>query len=371
MNGGVIKTDRLWSNPIHAPRSGRSVIQPGIRVSLLWMTLLLISCATTDVGQKKTERFWPLPPDPPVIAYLSSFSDPKDLGTKRGWFRRTVEFLFGEAAVPHMLRPYAVATDGKGRVYVTDTGLQAVHVYDFPAKRYQQIFWIARGQSRLMSPVGIALDENGMIYVSDSQLNRIFIYEPKKRRWVGTLGEPGQFQRLTGIAYHSRLRRLYAVDTAAHRVTAFDLSGKSVTTFGRRGDKDGELNFPTHITIDSQGLLYITDSMNFRVQIFDPGGTFEGKLGRLGNTLGSFSKPKGVAVDAAGHIFVVDGIYDTVQIFNRNGELLMNFGKTGEKEGDFWLPAGIAIDSRNRIYVADTYNQRVAVFQFLGEPKLQ
>ncbi len=370
MIGGVVKMDRLGSKTIPAPLSGRCAIRPRILISLLWMTLFLISCASTEGLQKKTERFWPLPPDPPVIAYLSSFSEPKDLGTKWNWFRKTVEFLFGEAPVPHMLRPYAVATDGKGRVYVTDTGLQAVHIYDFPAKSYHQIFWIARGQSRLMSPVGVALDENGLIYVSDSQLNRIFVYEPKKRKLVRVLGEPGQFQRLTGIAYHLKTRRLYAVDTAANQITMFDPDGKPAMTFGRRGDKDGELNFPTHITIDSEGLLYITDSMNFRVQIFDADGRFQGKLGRLGNTLGSFSKPKGVAVDGAGHIYVVDGIYDTIQIFGRKGELLMNFGQTGDKEGDFWLPAGIAIDNRNRIYVADTYNQRVEVFQFLGEPKI-
>lgn len=339
---------------------------------LMGVIMVVSACATLEPVKPKVERYWPLPPDPPVVSYLNSFSEPKDLGVKRNWFSRALKFLFfGEGATPHMLRPYAVATDRKGRVYVTDTGLQAVHIYDFPAKRYQQIFWIERGRSRLMSPIGVALDEDGMIYVSDSQLNRIYVYEPKKLRLVRVMGAPGQFQRLTGIAYHPTAHRLYAVDTAAHRVTVFEPSGKTVMTFGRRGDGDGEMNFPTHIAIDSEGRLYITDSMNFRVQIFDPDGQFQGKLGRLGNTLGSFSKPKGVAVDAAGHIYVVDGIYDTVQIFNRSGDLLMNFGKTGEREGDFWLPAGIAIDNKNRIYVADTYNQRVEIFQFMGAPQLQ
>jgi DNA-binding beta-propeller fold protein YncE len=339
-------------------------------IGLLGLGLILASCATTGLEKShKVERYWPLPPDPPVISYLNSFSEPKDLGVKRSWFRMTVEFLFGKGAAPHMLRPYAVATDGKGRVYVTDTGLQAVHIYDFADKSYHQIFWIERGRSRLMSPVGVALDENGLIYVSDSELNRIFVYEPKKWRLVRTIGEPGQFHRVTGIAYDPKLRRLYAVDTGAHNVSAFDLSGKKLMTFGQRGEKEGELNFPTHITIDAQGTLFITDSMNFRVQIFDEDGKFLGKLGRLGNTLGSFSKPKGVAVDSSGHIYVVDGIYDTIQIFDRKGELLLNFGHAGEKEGDFWLPAGIAVDKMDRIYVADTYNQRVEVFQFLGEPK--
>ncbi|HUK56410.1 MAG TPA: 6-bladed beta-propeller [Nitrospiria bacterium] len=338
-------------------------------IGLLWAGLMLTACATPEAAKTKVERYWPLPPDPPVISYLNSFSEPKDLGAKRSWFRMTVEFLFGPEAAPHMIRPYAVATDGKGRVYVTDTGLQAVHIYDFADKTYRQIFWIERSRSRLMSPVGVALDDRGLIYVSDSELNRIFVYEPRKLRWVRTIGDAGQFQRLTGIAYHPKLQRLYAVDTAAHQVSAFDLSGKRLMTFGRRGKEDGELNFPTHITIDSEGALYVTDSMNFRVQIFDADGKFLGKLGHVGNTLGSFSKPKGVAVDASGHIYVVDGLYDTIQIFDRKGELLLNFGRTGEKAGDFYLPAGIAVDNKNRIYVADTYNQRVEVFQFLGEPR--
>ncbi|MBI3609369.1 MAG: SMP-30/gluconolactonase/LRE family protein [Nitrospirae bacterium] len=333
------------------------------------IVVVLSACAAMEPVRSRVERSWPTPPDPPVISYLNSFSEPKDMGAKRSWFMKAVEFLFGEEGSPHMLRPYAVATDGSGRVYVADTGLQTVHIYDFPSKSYQQIFWIVRGRSRLMSPVGVALDEKGLLYVSDSQLNRIFVYEPKRRRLVKTIGEPGQFQRLTGIAYHPKLRRLYAVDTAAHRVTVFDPDGNVVTTFGQRGEKEGELNFPTHIAVDSKGALYITDSMNFRVQIFDSEGKFQGKLGQMGNILGSFSKPKGVAVDLEGHIYVVDGIFDTIQIFDRTGDLLMNFGQTGEKEGDFYLPAGIAIDDKNRIYVADTYNQRVQVFLFLGSPK--
>ena len=348
---------------------GLKIHSPGFFLFLAAVVLFIPACATIGPAKPPVERNWPLPPDPPVISYLNSFSEPKDLGAQRSWFRRTVEFLFGEGPAPHMLRPYAVAADGKGRVYVTDTGLQAVHIYDFPAKSYRQIFWVVRGQSRLISPVGLALDDEGMIYVSDSQLNRIFVYEPKKRRLVKILGEPGQFERLTGIAYDPKLGRLYAVDTSAHRVTVFDQTGKVIMAFGERGAKDGELNFPTHISVDSESNVYVTDSMNFRVQIYDSAGRFHGKLGKLGNTLGSFSKPKGVAVDTAGHVYVVDGIYDTVQIFDREGGLLLNFGQSGEKEGDFWLPAGIAIDKRNQIYVADSYNQRVQVFRFLGSPK--
>jgi DNA-binding beta-propeller fold protein YncE len=333
------------------------------------MCLLLSACAALEPAKPRVERYWPLPPDPPRISYVQSFSQPNDMGKKRTWLLITFRFLFGEDQAPYMLRPYAVTTDDQGWVFVTDTGLQAVHVYDFSGKNYHQVFWIERGISRLISPVGVAVDEERNLYVSDSQLNRIFVYDTRKFRLIRTIGQPGQFERLGGLAFNSKNKLLYVVDAGGHRVTAFDSKGKEALSFGNRGGGDGEFNFPSHIAADAQGWVYITDSMNFRIQIFDENGKFINKFGRLGNTLGTFSKPKGVAVDPEGHIYVVDGIYDTVQIFNREGHLLMHFGQVGEKEGDFWLPGGIAIDRRSRIYVADTYNQRVQIFQFLGGPE--
>ncbi len=344
---------------------------------------LLAACATLEPSKAEVERYWPGPPDPPRISYVKGFSTPHDLGKKRTWLLMTAQFLFGEGKEPHMLRPYAVATDRNGRIYVADTGLQVVHLYDFDGKSYEQIFWIQRGQSRLMSPVGVAVDEESRVYVSDSKLNRIFVYSPEERFWpvrffsggsprqlelIRIIGEPGQFQRLGGLTFNAKNKLIYAVDSAGHRVVAFNAAGEQVLNIGKRGAGDGEFNFPSHITSDSGGYLYVTDSMNFRVQIFDQNGEFVSKLGHLGNTLGTFSKPKGVAVDSEGHIYVVDGIYDTVQIFDRQGRILMNFGQAGEKEGDFWLPNGITIDHRDQIYIADTYNQRVQVFQFLGVP---
>jgi DNA-binding beta-propeller fold protein YncE len=350
---------------------------------LLTSSFLLASCATLQEPSKtEMERFWPQPPDPPRISYVKSFSTPRDLGKKRTWLLFVTRFLFGQGSEPNMLRPYGVTTDREGRIYIADTGLQVVHLYDFSGKNYQQIFWIQRGQSRLMSPVGVAVDDDGNLYVSDSQHNRIFVYSAKKRFWLFQLfsghsvafelsrviGEPEQFQRLGGLTYNQKNKLIYVVDSAGHQVVAFDSMGEQVRTIGKRGSGDGEFNFPSHITTGPDGFLYVTDSMNFRVQVLDENGVFINKIGQMGNTLGTFSKPKGVAADSEGHIYVVDGIYDTVQIFDKEGRILMNFGQAGEREGDFWLPNGIAIDQSNQIYLADTYNQRIQVFQFLGSP---
>src|SRR4029077_20956424 len=116
--------------------------------------LFLTACAPAPV--KKVEIFWPLPPDPPRISYISSFSEPKDLGRTKSFFRKAIEFLFGEDTEPHIIRPYGVFSDGKGKVYVTDMGLQVVHVFDFAEKSYRQVFKLENG--RLRTPIGVAID---------------------------------------------------------------------------------------------------------------------------------------------------------------------------------------------------------------------
>jgi len=327
---------------------------------------MLTACASAPV--KKIEIFWPLPPDPPRIGYVASISEPKDLDRKKSFFRKVVEFLFGEETEPHIIRPYGVFSDGKGNMYVTDIGLQVVHVFNFTEKSYRQVFKLPEG--RLRSPIGVAADRSDSgeenLYVSDSELNRIYVFD-SKGNVIREMGKEGELHRVSGIALNPTTRILYAVDTTGHRVVAFDREGKKLFEFGKRGNGDGEFNFPTNISVDREGSLYVTDSLNFRVEIFDSEGQFKSKFGSLGNTIGTFSKPKGVTIDQHGHIYVVDGIYDTVQIFDQAGRLLLNFGGAGSKEGDFWLPAGIAADGQDRIYVADTYNHRVQIFQFLGE----
>ena len=48
-----------------------------------------------------------------------------------------------------------------------------------------------------------------------------------------------------------------------------------MTTFGKRGDKEGEFNEPHSITINSdEDKLFISDHGNCRVQVFTPQGDF-------------------------------------------------------------------------------------------------
>lgn len=316
-------------------------------------------------GESATALQWPPPPQNPRILYLGSVKSPTERGLKDSWLKKVMSSLFGaETDISTMLRPYGVNAD-TDRVYVTDPGSGRLHVYDRTRQRYFSVEgW---GEKNLTSPIGIAVDGNGNIYVSDSVLKQVFVFD-REGKDLRSIGPPDTFQRPAGIALNED--RLYVVDTHGHKVLVLSVTdGRLLFSFGKQGTEHGHFNYPTNIFVSSDKLIYVTDSMNFRVQVFNPDGGYLASFGKLGDGSGNFSKPKGIAVDSDGHIYVVDSHFDNVQIFDGNGNLLLVFGSSGNGKGEFILPAGIYIDKLDRIYVADSYNKRIQVFQYLKEKK--
>ncbi len=303
---------------------------------------------------------WPKPPEEPRIRYLWSIATPKDLGITKSFLRKVVEFFAGQRE-DRLQQPYGIAVDSEERIYVADSALRVVHVFDPRGGRYRAIRGTKREEFRF--PVGVTLDGEGRLYVSDAERGAV----------IGFDGGGKAFFRITeglkrpaGLAFNSKNGLLYVADVLRHEILAYDLQGKLRFSFGGRGSGEGQFNFPTNIAIDREGTLYVTDAMNFRIQIFRPDGTFLAKFGRLGDALGDFARPKGIGVDSEGHIYVVEGLYDVVNIFDREGRLLLTFGGPGTGKGEFWLATGLFIDGRDRIYVADSFNSRVQVFQYLN-----
>lgn len=303
---------------------------------------------------------WPLPPDPPRVKYLHSITQPHDAGAKQSTFRRFSNWVTGaHGGDESFSKPFGVALDDHGNLCVTDTGAKTVSCFDESTRRWQS--WSGAGKLKFSAPVAVAKKGN-ILYVADSELGSIVAFGTDGKLRFQINHDLDRPSGLTIVGDH-----LYVADVLRHCVAVFDLKGKFISRFGKRGVGQGEFNFPSHIATDASKHLLVTDSMNNRIQIFDADGTFQGEIGSSGDTPGHFGRPKGVAVDPRGHIYVVDAAFENVQIFNREGRLLLNFGTSGSAPGEFWLPGGIAIGPDNRIYVADSYNRRLQVFQYVGQ----
>lgn len=303
---------------------------------------------------------WPQAPHRPRIRFVRAVARPADLGIRPSFWQRVGEFFTGKEE-EWFIRPTGVAARGSV-IYVADPGAQALWVLDPQGSRFRRIR--EAGGQRLISPVAVALGADDRIYLADSFLGRVFVFDANGHL-KGTIAD-ANLRRPAGLAYDAGSDRLYVADSAAHRVWIFAGDGRPVGGIGQRGTGNGEFNFPTHVALDREGTLSVTDSLNFRLQMFEAHGSFIGQFGRHGDSSGDFGMPKGVALDSEGHIYVVEALFDAVQIFDRGGRFLLSFGERGLGPGQFWLPGGLFIDGRDRIYVADAYNQRIQIFEYLS-----
>lgn len=332
---------------------------------------VLSSIGITPLGGQSVSR-WRWPPAPQVarIRYEGSFQRLEDAPVRRPIWKRALRVLVGPGESYNMVRPFGVSTDPQGRIVVVDTEQRLVHVLDYARHRYLHL--AGSSHERFASPIAAVVDQDGKIYVSDSFLGKIFVFKPdgKFRSFLGEVEGEGIFKRPTGMAFDPARRVIYLTDTLYHKIFVLDLEGRILRTFGKRGSKPGEFNYPVAVAI-RQDRLYVVDAMNFRVQILNLEGRPLGQFGRAGDGSGTFSKPKSIALDSESHIYVVDSLFEVVEVFDQEGRFLLDFGGTGSDSGQFHLPTGVFIDPADRIYVADSFNSRVQVFQYLkaGETK--
>ena len=323
--------------------------------------VILSGCATSpSVSTKPTGTFvWPIPPASPKIKWITQWSERYDFGKPN----EVLEFLIGKERTERLRRPNGVVADAEGNIYVADSEIRTIFVFDMGKKTLRFL-----GMGTVAGPIGLAIDnKRGVLFVSDSRLDKVFGFNKSTGDIVLSLGGPGEFKNPSGLVYDEQRDRLYVADTQNHVIKAFDQNGRFLFSVGKRGADNGEFNFPSYVALDRNGRLFVVDSFNFRVQIFDTEGKFLKKFGKIGDASGYFTRPEGIGVDSDGNVYVVDASFNNFQIFNEEGKLLLWIGTAGSKAGEFYLPTGLYIDKNDRIYVADTFNRRAQVFQYLKE----
>jgi len=334
------------------------------RCTLCFIILaLLVGCSTAPIPKPTGDYYWPLPPDPPKIKWVTWWTGSKDFEGSSS----VLTFLLGEERWAFLWNPNGVITDLAGNLYVADPYFGVIYVFNFEKKTVEGI-----GKDEINGPLSLAMDnKSGVIYATDTIGKMVVGFDTKTGKVMVRIGASGEFKNPSGIAFDDVKERLYVSDSLNHTIRVYDKYGKYLFNIGKRGGEDGQFNFPSYLTFHD-GKLYVADTLNYRIQIFDGEGKFLKKFGKIGDSAGLFARPKGIGVDSEGHIYVVDSAFDAFQIFDENGQLLLVVGKVGRGPGGFDMPTGLYIDRQDRIYISDTFNHRVQVFQYLkGEQGLK
>ena len=204
--------------------------------------------------------------------------------------------------------PSAVATDGEGRIYVTETGNNRVQVFSSKGKSLKVLS--PTGEHALNQPYGLAVEPNGRV-------------------WVG--------------------------DTGNNRILCLAADGSVAATVGSAGNAPGQFNKPWHLRC-IMGKLYVADMGNKRIQILDPANPSAAPtVVPIGDAV------KAVSYDGKGTYAVA--ALQGLRTYDANWQLLKQY--YGGVTGRIWNDDAV-FDSAGRLLVADGWSQRILVLS----PKL-
>lgn len=341
--------------------------------------IVLTACSATSarVADGNQPLVWPPYPEKPRFAYetvLRSTADVADMTATVESRLRDISGTASKLKQPVLDKPFAVAARN-GSIYVTDAITRSIVVFDVP-RRTTYRFGLRR-PGTLARPTGIALDTAMNVYVSDSKLRTVNVYD-RLGLYQRSVGKLEDLERPTGVAVSPDGERIYAIDRATnessnHRVVIFDREGRKLKVVGTRGSEPGQFNVPLQAAVTSDGTLYVLDSGNFRVQAFDREGNFLRAFGSVGDVPGTFARPRGIAVDAQGNVYVTDAGFNNIQVFTPHGELLLAIGGSGttSKPGQYGLLCGVSVDETGRMYVVDQLFNKVEVIRRLSDSEGQ
>jgi len=259
---------------------------------------------------------------------------------------------------------YFAKETGKYDVSVQVNGKQ-VHgspfVVTVKSRKYRPVLSTA---GMLCKPVGVAVNERNEIAATDNGNNRIQVFngELTYLRSFDRKGDKnGEFNFPCGISFDTN-DNIIVVDTSNHRVQSFSEQGGHLNTFSSHGNFDHELNFPHGLSIDSDGNVIVADRFNKLIKIFYPDGQFLRTIGEKG----SFTFPYH-CVQYGNYLIVSDSDEHCLKVFNGDGTFLYKFGKKGEGDGEFNKPRGLSVDKAGHLMVCDLWNHRVQVFELNGD----
>jgi sugar lactone lactonase YvrE len=303
--------------------------------------LIIAGCASKPPKVELT-LFYPQPPEPPRLQYLTSLMGAKDIEPKRSSFET---FVTGEKESGARLdKPYGVAVQ-KGKIYVCDTNA-TVMVFDLEKRSYGPLQG-AMGPGKLLQPINVSIDGDGNKYVTDTVRQQVVMFD-RNDKYVRVFGLPGGWKPVDALVFEDKL---YVADMKNGEIHVLDkTTGNPFKRFGKKGEPDEILGLPTNLAFDRDGILYVSDAGRFQVVKYDRDGHYLGAIGKLGSNPGTFARPRGLATDRNKRLYAVDASFDNIQMFDEKGRLLLwfgHFGKAGRLPGELYLPAKVAIDYEN------------------------
>ena len=243
----------------------------------------------------------------PLLQQLRKFATLTDLAAPYKHKFNPVN-IFGKIGCDRgMLKlPRGIVLDSEQRMYIADLHNSKVQVFSSNGKFIEEF-----GKVRLQRPQSVALFQKKWLFVSDMQANSVVKFAQRNNRFI-CKSASGEFNYPSGLTVDTDGNVLVA-DSYNNRVAVLDADLKPVQEIGR-----DHLIYPRDVKMNGNKIFVADNNRLNNIHVYSRSGQLLHSMIRLENgTVDMF-----ICFDPYKNILISDCIGHSIQIFSEEGQLI-------------------------------------------------
>jgi hypothetical protein len=229
-------------------------------------------------------------------------------------------------------KPLGVAVDGQGHVLIGNSGRNNIEVFDPANGDLLAVF----GEGLIKMPNDISVDELGYIYVTDSRLHTVVVFDANYNLVRG-IGRPGDSASELHFPVDAEIvgSSIFVADQGHTRIQVYDLYGTWVRSITFLGTPDTDCYYDWQLwtevcltpglpefkriqalATDASGRLHVIDKLSATAMIFNPvTGAYISSYGEYGTGPLQLQVPTDVHILPTNEAMVTAGFGGRIEIF--------------------------------------------------------
>jgi hypothetical protein len=203
-------------------------------------------------------------------------------------------------------------------------------------------------------PVDVAVDDAGQVFVADTTMRSVLVFDAAEKFVAELSPDPDVKRKFRPCSLLVSKGILYVGDFGRHRVERWDCAARRWLDPLAAPAGAPTMVAPTGLAMTPDGVLLVVDTVQGLVYRLGLDGKARPPIGRPGRSNGQFVRPKQVCCTKSGHVLVTDAGRQSVLVFRADGTYVTEIHEEAGKWRGLTMPAGLLAVSES-----DTINQCV------------